>query len=148
MSNLTQHTVVPTLVLCLGALIPIAAASAQESSSKPSSTPMTSAQQDNVTGARSDPSVKEPANDGNRAVHAARKGNTKAAAHAPTTTGATSPRPTVEGKKSPGDARGGTPVEAHSAVKENPKLPTRMPPPQGAPSAPPPNDHPETPKSP
>ena len=123
---------------------------------------MTSAQQDNVSASRSDSGVKEKTNDGNRAVTApAKAGGTThgvgaaqaASPNAPTTTGATAPRPTHARpthahKKHSAKTDSGAPVETHSVVKDNPKLPSRMPPPQGNPSAPPPNQHPAEPQNP
>jgi hypothetical protein len=167
MDNLWRRAWLPALILSFGGVTQTApalaqdnaakpAAPAQHSSTKPSGAAMTSAQQDNVSASRSDSGVKEKANDGNRAVTAPAKpgGTTRgvgaaqaASPTAPKTTGATAPRPATTSETS---AKAGqkAPVERHSAVKENPKLPSRMPPPQGNPSAPPPNQHPAEPQNP
>jgi hypothetical protein len=168
MDKLWRRAWLPALILSVGGVVHTTAAPAQDSSAKPAaptqdSSPkpsggaMTSAQQDNVSASRSDSGVKEKTNDGNRAVTApANPGGTThgvgaaqaASPKAPTTTGATAPRPTHAPKKHSAKADSGAPVEAHSAVTENPKLPSRMPPPQGNPSAPPPNQHPSEPQNP
>ena len=157
MDNLWRRAWLPALILSVGGVLHTTAAPAQDSTPKPSGGAMTSAQQDNVSASRSDSGVKEKANDGNRAVTApAKPGGTThgvgaaqaASPNAPTTTGATAPRPTQAPKKHSAKTGSGAPVEAHSAVKDNPKLPSRMPPPQGNPSAPPPNQHPAQPQNP
>lgn len=157
MDKLWRRAWLPALVLSLGGFLHAAPAAAQDSAAQPSSGPMTSTQQDHVTASRSDSGVKENAHDGNRAVTARAKsgGTTRgvgkalaAGPKAPTTTGATAPRPAPNARESRADSAQGAPVEAHSALKENPKLPLRMPPAQGAPSAPPPNQHPSAPQNP
>ena len=168
MYNLWRRTWLPALLLSISGVIQPTAAPAQGDSAKPTapaqdvssqatSGPMTSTQQDHVSASRADSAVKEKPSDGNRAVTAPVKpgaathgvGAAQAAsAKAPTTTGATAPRPTPTSHKSSAKADQNAPVEAHSAVKENPKLPSRLPPPQGNPSAPPPNQHPAEPQNP
>lgn len=167
MHKLWRRAWLPALIFSLCGVIHTTSAPAQDSSAtpaspaqggaaKPTGGAMTSAQQDQVTASRSDAGVKEKTNDGNRAVTApARPGGTThgvgaalaASPKAPKTTGATAPRPATTSETS-GKAAHKAPVEAHSAVKENPKLPSRMPPPQGNPSAPPPNQHPAEPQNP
>jgi hypothetical protein len=173
MFELSRRAWLPALVLSLTGVMHAVPAPAQDSpakrddASKPDSStqstspskapnaPMTSAQQDHVTASRSDSAVKEKSNDGNRAVLApAKRGKTthgvgaakSAPAHDATTTGATASRPKPS-KEMGANPDGHAPVEAHSAVKENPKLPNRLPPAQGAPGAPSPNTHPEDPQN-
>lgn len=168
MDKLWRRAWLPALILSVGGVIHPTAAPAQDSSAKraapsqdnsqtPGSSAMTSAQQDYVSASRSDSGVKEKTNDGNRAVTVPAKprGTTHgvgvaqaASPNAPTTTGATAPRPTHAPKKHSAKRDSGAPVETHSVVKDNPKLPSRMPPPQGNPSAPPPNQHPAEPQNP
>jgi hypothetical protein len=156
MDKLCRRAWLPALILSVGGVIHTTAAPAQDGSAKPGGAAMTSAQQDNVSASRSDSGVKEKTNDGNRAVTApAKPGGTThgvgaaqaASPNAPTTTGATAPRPTHAPKKHSAKTDSGAPVERHSVVKDNPKLP-RMPPPQDNPSAPPPNQHPAEPQNP
>ena len=162
MDKLWRRAWLPALIFSVGGAIHTTAASAQDTAAKPGSAAMTSAAQDNVSASRSDSGVKEKTNDGNRAVTApAKPGGTThgvgaaqaASPNAPTTTGATAPRPTHARptharKKHSAKTDSGAPVETHSVVKDNPKLPSRMPPPQGNPSAPPPNQHPAEPQNP
>jgi hypothetical protein len=156
MDKLWRRAWLPALILSVGGVIQSAPALAQDSSAKPGGAAMTSAQQDNVSASRADSGVQEKTNDGNRAVTApAKPGSTTrgvgasqaASPKARKTTGATAPRPATTAETSSKAAQK-APVEAHSVVKDNPKLPSRMPPPQGNPSAPPPNQHPAEPQNP
>jgi hypothetical protein len=168
MYNLWRRAWLPALLLSISGVIQTTPAAAQDNSAKPAapvqdssakatSGPMTSTQQDHVSASRSDSAVKEKPSDGNRAVTAPAKPGASthgvgaaqaASAKAPTTTGATAPRPAPTSQKSSAKTGQNAPVEAHSVVKENPKLPSRLPPPQGNPSAPPPNQHPAEPQNP
>lgn len=158
MYKLWRRAWLPALLFSISGIIQTTPAPAQDSSAKPSGVPMTPAQQDHVTASRSDAAVKETPNDGNRAVRAAPKpGDSthrmgaarRRSAKAAPTTGATAPRPKASSSLKPGaNGHYRAPTEAHSALKENPKLPSRLPPAQGASSAPPPNQHAEEPQSP
>ena len=163
MDKLWRRAWLPALIFSVGGAIHTTAASAQDSRCE-------ARQRRHDLGggritssaSRSDSGVKEKTNDGNRAVTApAKPGGTThgvgaaqaASPNAPTTTGATAPRPTHARptharKKHSAKTDSGAPVETHSVVKDNPKLPSLMPPRRSSPSAPPPNQHPAEPQNP
>ena len=103
--------------------------------------PVTSSQQDHVTGSRSSPDPKSKANTFNRAVAAPGAPRPAHPARHPKA----EPSPAAEQSGAPEHR---TPVESHSAIQQNPQLPNRMPPPQGSPSAPTPNQNPKPPQNP
>jgi hypothetical protein len=143
MFKLWRRAWLPVLVFCVSGIVQTSPSIAQDNSVKQTGTPITPAQQDHVTASRSETAKDKKdkkANDGNRAVQAAAKPGDTSAVHPIPTTGATTPRATAM-QKSPANP-GHAPVEKHSAIEQNPKLPAELPLRQAAPSRPAPQDPP------